>query len=289
MVTLFFTIKIQTQEQYEYPGGSFVGSNGNWLQKNNQGSIKWIESAKDREWITLYNPQNEQIIMIPIHGGQVFQALDKTKRKWKPLFLIKNLSEKRIETSPPKKIVENIKKDVDKKETDNEEEMTGCLSEQEASLVRKILSYRAKNNLKPIAVSRSLSHVAKIHAKDLSHNPPPDNCTYQSWSTSNKWSGCCYTIDHSQVQCMLNKPRELTDYSADGYEIVFEKQEEEISPEKLFEKLKSGFGFGRVINNREDWEKEEWKAMGISIFGRYVILWLGTEKDPKPVPGICRK
>jgi hypothetical protein len=287
-----FSFLLESLEKYDYPGGVFLGDSGNWIEKKDTGQVsKWIESGRDKDWITVFNPKSEAIYMLPIQGGQAFQSIDSSKRKWKPVFLIKNLSSSPQAPKPIKKqTTDSLQIDLPEKKGLPTEDWTGCLSEQEAWLSRKVLEYRASQNLRSIPISRSLSHVAKIHAKDLTANPPAPDCTLQSWSSSPKWTGCCYTKDHTNASCMLDKPRELTDYKSDGYEMVYVSPDGmPTSVEKVLEKWKTGFGFERVISNKKDWDKEEWRAMGIAVFGKYAILWLGTERDPKPIPGICEK
>jgi hypothetical protein len=289
LVNLFlFGILVSQEEVYQYPGGEFRQKNGIWEQNKASIKFQWIESSRDKDWITLYNPKTQETYIFPISGGQAFEAVTSKKNKWKPLFIVKNLTKENSRQTQEVFSMKNLNELKPMQVEAVEKDMTGCLSEEEAWISRKILEYRAKKNLSPIPISSSLSHVAKLHAKDLNENPREANCALQSWSNSAKWKGCCYTLDHSNIQCMLDKPRELTEYTGDGYEIVFESNQE-LTKEKVLEMWKGSENYARVIGNGKNWEKEKWKAMGLAILGRYAVLWLGLEVDPKPIAGICKK
>ncbi|MCD4773219.1 MAG: hypothetical protein K8R41_07555, partial [Bacteroidales bacterium] len=65
------------------------------------------------------------------------------------------------------------------------------LSQEELELYDMINSYRKKNGLHKVELSKSLTYVAKIHAKDLEENDPNNKrCNMHSWSENGKWEGC---------------------------------------------------------------------------------------------------
>ena len=81
------------------------------------------------------------------------------------------------------------------------------LSEQEQELYNLIMEYRAQKKLPPIPLSKSLTFVARTHAKDLGDNRPDiKKCNMHSWSKKGNWTSCCYTSDHKKAECMWNKP-----------------------------------------------------------------------------------
>lgn len=96
------------------------------------------------------------------------------------------------------------------------------LSDEEKKLYKMIMDYRKAMQLPVIPLSKSLTQVAQIHVKDLADNKPDlgNHCNTHSWSDKGKWSACCYTPDHAQSNCMWGKPRELTSYKGDGFEIA---------------------------------------------------------------------
>jgi len=64
--------------------------------------------------------------------------------------------------------------------------------------------------------------VAQHHVRDLAANLPQAPCNLHSWSSANSlWYSCCYPPDHAQVQCMWNKPNEISGatYDSFGYEV----------------------------------------------------------------------
>ena len=92
--------------------------------------------------------------------------------------------------------------------------------------------------------------------------------------TPARWTPCCYTPDHSQASCMWNKPRELTSYAGDGYEI-------------------SAGGYGSNADAIEGWYKSNghrvvmlsegsWSAikgaLGCSVHNRLYHCWFGRAK-----------
>src|SRR5690606_31494101 len=97
-----------------------------------------------------------------------------------------------------------------------------CLSAEEMKLYNLIMDYRKQKKLPKIPLSRSLTYVAQTHCKDLSQNKViQGDCNAHSWSDKGEWTSCCYTPDHRQKECMWNKPKELTGYTSDGYEIAY--------------------------------------------------------------------
>lgn len=154
------------------------------------------------------------------------------------------------------------------------------VSQQEALLYRMVNGYRAKGGLPIIPLSMSLTYVAQRHVRDLQSTPPSGKCNLHSWSGGGKWSQCCYTPDHSAAKCMLDKPRELTSYRGNGYEIAhggtFRYQANAQSALKGWKgnRLQSD-----VILNRGAWRKVQWNSLGVGIYRGYAVLWFGVEPD----------
>jgi hypothetical protein len=167
-----------------------------------------------------------------------------------------------------------------------------CLSDTEQILLRLINEYRQLNHLKSVTVSKSLSYVARIHAYDLSdHHKQGTRCNMHSWSDNGKWTPCCYTDDHKKARCMWDKPRELTNYPANGYEISFYTTRKYPSPEAMAKDILDGWkkshSHNEVIINRGVWKDINWKAIGIGISENYATVWFGEEEDPLGEP--CRE
>ena len=95
-----------------------------------------------------------------------------------------------------------------------------------------------------------------------------------SWSKKGKWEVCCYTDDHAKAQCMWNKPRELTRYKGNGYEIAAGMG----NAQDALDGWKHSVHHNNVIINKDIW-KTKWEAIGIGIYGNYAVVWFGHETD----------
>ncbi|MBX2804030.1 MAG: hypothetical protein KTR31_40515 [Myxococcales bacterium] len=150
----------------------------------------------------------------------------------------------------------------------------------EQDLYDAINSYRAENGLPAVPFSASLSMVARTHATDLLTNRPHEvreECNLHSWSAFGNWTQCCYTPDHARADCMWDKPREITDYPGDGYEISAFGASDDASALALW---KSSTSHEDVILNRGIWEDQAWAAMGVGADGSFFNVWFGVEVDP---------
>jgi len=154
----------------------------------------------------------------------------------------------------------------------------------EYRLYGMINEYRAQLSLPPVSLSAKLCVVARTHARDLAENLPYDErCNLHSWSANGSWTPCCYEEDHEQAPCMWNKPAELTGYRGKGYEIAywndfFYEDPDDIVVDAL-NAWKKSRGHQTVIINRDMWRELEWKAMGVSVYKGYVLVWFGTEAE----------
>ena len=102
-----------------------------------------------------------------------------------------------------------------------------------------------------------------------------------SWSSSGKWSPCCYTSDHAQRQCMWNKPRELTSYPGNGYENSHGGSSDyQANAISALNGWKNSKGHNAVILNQSIWSDSRWRAVGLGIYKNYAVLWFGEEVDP---------
>ena len=145
-------------------------------------------------------------------------------------------------------------------------------------LVQVINDYRVSRGLPAIPVSDAMMTVAVAHAQDLAAADLDWNgaCNLHSWSDDAPWTGCCYTSDHAQAECMWNKPRELTDYPGNGYEISAAGYD---SAQAALAGWQSSSGHHNVIINADIWEDITWQAIGGADFGGYQVVWFGAEPD----------
>lgn len=157
------------------------------------------------------------------------------------------------------------------------------LTDEEKKLYDLIMEYRYENGLPNIPISASLTYVAQTHVRDLAHNKPDiGNCNAHSWSSNGPWSSCCYTGDHAQAECMWSKPRELTTYKGNGYEIACGSNgccsDFIMTADYALEAWKKSSGHNAVIINQGIWVNK-WKAIGIGIFKGFAVVWFGKEYD----------
>jgi hypothetical protein len=162
--------------------------------------------------------------------------------------------------------------------------LVGCKKEEIINsgdtLVEVINKYRLENNLQEIPVSPSLTTVAETHARDLAENyVRSDVCNLHSWSDKGNWTPFCYTSDHANAQLMWDKPRELTSYQGNGYEIAVFKSDI-LTANQALELWKNSEEHLNLILNRGIWKDLKWNAIGGAINKGYAVVWFGEEVDP---------
>jgi len=172
-------------------------------------------------------------------------------------------------------------------QTNSCEEDPSCLSTEEIKLYNLINQYRKSHKLPSIPLSASLTKVAKAHVQDLMNNKPDQgNCNTHSWSNHGKWTSCCYTPDHKESSCMWNKPRELTSYQGDGFEIAYWSSNNVI-PENALKSWQGSKGHNAVLINKDPWKNFKWQAIGIGIYKSYACVWFGSLPDVEGQPKKC--
>lgn len=158
------------------------------------------------------------------------------------------------------------------------------LSYDELKLYNLIMDYRVSKNLPLIPISNALTFVAQTHVHDLYDNGPSNKrCNMHSWSNKGNWTACCYTPDHAKAECMWNKPRELTSYTGDGFEIAFFDSRIAEATSAL-QGWKRSRGHNAVIINQGIWKDMHWNAIGIGIYKNYAVVWFGSIIDPEGEP-----
>ena len=167
-----------------------------------------------------------------------------------------------------------------------------CFTQTEKELFRLINEYRSQKGLPEVKLSVSLCYVARTHAQDQTENfKNGGRCNMHSWSDNGKWSSCCYTPDHKKSQCMWDKPRELTNYEGDGFEISYWSTYQFETPEAQAKDILNGWkkspGHNDVIMNKGIWKAETWNAIGIGVYGEYANVWFGEKEDAEGEPEMC--
>ena len=167
-----------------------------------------------------------------------------------------------------------------------------CLNEAEKELASAINAYRSMKKLAPVPLSVSLSQVARLHVLDLAKNYQiGGKGNMHSWSSDPRWRSCCYTDDHRKPSCMWGKPRGLTSYTGDGFEIAFYSNHDYTSERDFaldaLEGWKSSKGHHDLIINRGKWTTVNWQAMGVGVFDGYAVIWFGELPDRAGSPEGC--
>lgn len=150
-----------------------------------------------------------------------------------------------------------------------------AITQDEKILFNMINDMRLQNQLMAIPLSADLCKVARTHIADLiKYKPQEKGCSLHSWSGGGKWTSCCNTKEVFGIQCMKSKPREITGYKGDGYELIY-WGEDKASPADAVNLWKQVDASTDMILSRNKWNGYEWKALGVGIRDGYAILWLG--------------
>lgn len=162
-----------------------------------------------------------------------------------------------------------------------------CLSKEESRLAEMINTLRRKNRQPEIALSASLTIVAKSHVNDLQVNKPDTSiCSTASWSNKGNWTPCCFTALAPNFECIWNKPRELTGYNFRGYEIAH-FEEGIVLVDSMFSLWAKTPAVLDMLLGRNNHSDKRWASMGIAVGENYVSVWLGQRPDPAGKPGRC--
>ncbi|HEX8060636.1 MAG TPA: CAP domain-containing protein [Cyclobacteriaceae bacterium] len=157
-----------------------------------------------------------------------------------------------------------------------------CLSEEEMKLYDLIMQYRKSKKLKKIPISAALTKTAQAHVRDLADNyvydPENNQCNPHSWSDKGTWTPCCYTSDHREAACMWNKPKEIAGFTGYGYEIAYWSSAGATAQEGLNGWKKSP-GHNPLLINLGQWQKVEWKSIGIGFYKEYGVVWFSDVED----------
>lgn len=164
---------------------------------------------------------------------------------------------------------------------------TGALGKQLFDLVNQ---YRKANGKPAHPYSRTMGVTAAAHVSDLALHPEIDSgaCIPHSWSNHGGllWTGCCYTIDAAQADCMWSKPRQLSaglglqHYTGNGYEIAL-RAFEGVTPQQVMEAFINSPPHRAVMLSNSGWQfLDAHPAMGAAILGKYAVVWFGDATDP---------
>ncbi|KAM3548486.1 hypothetical protein ARSEF4850_009383 [Beauveria asiatica] len=160
-------------------------------------------------------------------------------------------------------------------------------AKEENLLYDLLIQYRKDQNLpKPeIPRSHSLNIVAKTHATNPFFETPGSTCNPHSWPAKKeaKWESCCFDLNNPAAHpCMWDKPRELTSYQGNGFEVYYggdpEVYTSEDTAEECLKALQKSQPHNDVLVNKGPWTTE-WKAVGVGMAKGQCAIWFGHEED----------
>mmetsp|Transcript_11588 Transcript_11588/g.13221 ORF Transcript_11588/g.13221 Transcript_11588/m.13221 type:complete len:367 (-) Transcript_11588:164-1264(-) len=153
-----------------------------------------------------------------------------------------------------------------------------------------MMQYRNSLGKPTVPISSGLTRVAEVHCEDLyaSHYPmsgrntTPEGCNTHSWyNPPNGATPCCYTADHNQAKCMWDKPKQLSSYQGNGYEIAHGPLPSANAAIWL-EDWKRSKGHNDVIVENPPFQSP-FHAVGVACCGtpdrQFAVTWFGTEYD----------
>jgi hypothetical protein len=162
-----------------------------------------------------------------------------------------------------------------------------CLNQNEFLLYKSVNEYRNKLALDAIPLSKSLSYVAKLHARDLSENYPfGEDCNMYSWSDKGEWEPFCYPADQNRNNDIKDKAKEISSYSGKAYEITYWDNTDD-TYDKIISFWNSIPYTSAIISNTDKFADIEWKSIGVGIQDGYVLLWFGKAADEETNLVLC--
>jgi hypothetical protein len=87
---------------------------------------------------------------------------------------------------------------------------------------------------------------------------------------------------------MWNKPREMTSYKGDGFEISHGAVGVTVTAEGALKGWQASASHNDVILNRGMW-KENWNAIGVGMSRGFAMVWFGKVADPEGSPVLPSK
>jgi len=163
-----------------------------------------------------------------------------------------------------------------------------CISKTEYRLYELINKHRVDNGLSPLTLSISLSYVATTHVADLVTNHPDTSvCNLNSWSDKGDWTPCCHNNYVPKSQCILEKPRELTNYRGEGHELAY-WEPAQVNTDSLIAFWSSIEETNDFLLNENRWSKYKWRTIGVGMLEGYAVIWVGELTDREGEPGTCK-
>jgi hypothetical protein len=142
---------------------------------------------------------------------------------------------------------------------------------EEQKLYDLINQYRAQKGLSAIPLSKALSLVANRHVHDLTDN---------LGKLTHGWSDAPYDANNpSTYTAVWSAPQRFnTGYSGNGYENAYMASAGATATGALTA-WKLDAPHNDLIVNLGIWTNKTWNAMGVGIYGKYAVLWVGEKAD----------
>ncbi|MGC8866260.1 MAG: SPOR domain-containing protein [Bacteroidales bacterium] len=164
-----------------------------------------------------------------------------------------------------------------------------CISAAELDLFNKINAYRTERGLPELSLSRSLSYVAYLHVRDLKINRPDSvkGCNKHSWSGQGNWSAFCFPRDQSRKKSVWDKPKEITRYPGQGFELLYHTSDGEAIADDAMALWRSLAASQAILLNTGHYLKNKWKVVGVAMYKEYISVWFGEANDPETSVRMC--
>lgn len=142
---------------------------------------------------------------------------------------------------------------------------------EEEALYQQINDYRVAYGLPVVPRSPALTKLANRHVLDLSKN---------IGHLTHSWSDCSYDPNNPRTYaCSARAPKRLgIRYSGRVYENAHYNAFGATAA-SAFRGWSHSPAHNALILNQSNWHDNEWRAMGIGIYGQYAVMWVGQKRD----------
>ncbi|KAM3501065.1 hypothetical protein MY10362_005862 [Beauveria mimosiformis] len=165
-------------------------------------------------------------------------------------------------------------------------------AKEEDRLYDLLIQYRKGLKMKNPEIPRSpsLNTVAQTHANNPFFGTRGSTCNPHSWPAKKeaKYKSCCFNLADSKAHpCMWDKPRELTTYQGNGFEVYYGGDPSvytiKNTAEECLKALQKSAPHNDVLTNKGPWTTK-WQAVGVGMANGQCAIWFGHEKDTATMP-----
>lgn len=155
-----------------------------------------------------------------------------------------------------------------------------CITKEELALYNALMAYRKSKGLPQIALSKSLTRVAKAHSDEVLSKKLPN--------PTHDWSGCKLSEDYN---CMWQKPKTMANFSGFGFEISWGGTGTKWATTDVLASWKSSPAHNAVIVEEGTWTDYNWQSVGVSFVKEHgnanANVWFAAEADVTGPPREC--